>query len=179
MKIKKIRRKNIIKILILAIPIILAGLLFSKETLIFLFILSAILLDFMIFLFPSIKYFGVELITVTIILIGFVYGSVAGATAGFILLIFHLIVARYSLGTYITWLIPEYVAIGFVAGTFKEIGLINLGIYSTIGINAVNVFLSLMLDNSNFSENLIYSLTNVAFNIFLFIQLGSFIPSLI
>ena len=172
---KSLKKKDVIKILILAIPIALIGLLFGKSTIVFLFIISAIVSDLAIFMIPSIKYFGIELIAFTIILIGFVYGPMAGAMAGFILLIFHLIVARYSFGVYITWLIPAYALAGFLSGMLKGIGLMNLGIYSTIGISLTNIFLSLALDNRNFSENLIYSMSNCAFNIFLFLQLNSFI----
>jgi len=175
MKNKRLEKRNVIKILIFSIPIILIGLIFGRNTMVFLFVLLAVLLDFAIFVFPSIKYFGIELITFTTILIGFVYGYGAGAVAGFILLIFHLIVARYSLGVYITWLIPEYAVVGFLSGMLKGIGFMNLGVYSTIGISLTNVFLSFSFDSKSFSENLIYSMSNCAFNIFLFLQLSSFI----
>lgn len=178
MKIKKFDRKTVIKILILVIPIILIGLIFGRNIIVFLFVLATVILDFAIFIFPSIKYFGIELATFTTILIGFVYGPVAGAIAGFILLMLHLIIARYSFGIYIVWLIPAYVASGFLSGLMKGIGFMNIGIYMTIGIGLTNIFLSSLFDSSNFSENLIYSISNCAFNIFLFLQLSGLIAGI-
>jgi len=173
MNFKKLKPKDIMKILIVAVPIVLIGLLFGKETIVFIFILSAIILDFVVFLFPAMKYFGIELTTFTTVLIGFVYGPAAGAVAGLILLVLHLLIARYTPGFYMVWLIPEYMLAGFFSGLLKEIGFATLGVYSTIAINAINIFLSIILDKYSASEIFVYSLTNVLFNVFIFSQLGS------
>lgn len=172
MKNKLLDKKNTIKLLVAAVPIIVLGLIFGKDTIVFLFVLAAILLDFAIFAFPALKYFGIELVTFATVLIGFAYGPAAGAVAGLVLLVFHLAIARYSLGTYIVWLIPEYVLVGFLSGLLQAIGFMNLGFYAAIGINLTNIFLSLFFDMENFSGNIVYSITNCAFNIFLFMQLS-------
>jgi len=172
MELKKFSKSRIFQIILVILPFLLIGLVFSKAVFVFFMIIVAIGLAFAILFFPPLKHIGIELVTFTTILVGFVWGPESGMTVGFFLLILHLIIGRYALGTYLIWTIPEYIIIGFLAGTMKGFGFATLGMYLSVAIVVINSILSFIFTNPYFYKYLPYAVGNGMFNLVMFYYLG-------
>lgn len=120
----------------------------------------------------QIRAVGLEIVTFIAIVTGFAYGSVWGASIGFLLMGFHLLASQY-LGIYIAWVIPEYAVLGFLAGVFSSMDIVTFGIYSAIGVNAFNIFMTLLLYRQNLAKFALFAVTNIMINIFLFSAFGA------
>jgi len=173
MKFKKLSESKIFQLLLVILPFLVIGLFFSKAVFVFFMMIVTIGLAFVILFFQPIKHIGIELVTFTTILVGFVWGPGAGMTAGFVLLLLHLIIGRYAFTTYLVWTIPEYIIIGFLAGTIKGIGFVTIGIYISVALAVINSILTLLLNNQVFYKYLPYAVGNAIFNVSLFIYIGS------
>ena len=173
MELKKLNKSRVFQLLLVMIPFLVIGLIFSKAVFIFFMMIATVGLAFGILFMPAFKHIGIELVTFTTILVGFVWGPSTGMTVGLILLILHLIIGRYGLSTYLVWTIPEYIAMGFLAGTMKSVGFVNLGIYLSVGIVAINVVLTFIFSNPYFFKYLPYAIGNALFNVLLFLYIGS------
>jgi len=170
------------KIYAVGIGIILLAvmILFLEKVFFFLIIALATLLLALIlrFLHP-VKYLGIELITLSTMLVGVVYGPVTGGIYGFTILLAHLIVGNYYIGTYLMWLLPEYVLLGILAGIFGT-GLIGpLGVSFIIGMNLLNALFTLVGENERFVKELPFAIGNAIINSVIFIQFFSSIVNFI
>ncbi|MFH0711326.1 MAG: hypothetical protein V1944_01995, partial [Candidatus Aenigmatarchaeota archaeon] len=160
MEFKKYSKSKIFQLLLVILPFLAIGLIFSKAVFVFFMMIATIGLAFVILFFQPIKHMGIELVTFTTILVGFVWGPTAGMTVGFFLLILHLVIGRYAISTYLVWTIPEYVIIGFLAGTVKTVGFVNFGIIISITVAVLNSVLTFLLSNHYFFRYLPYAVGN-------------------
>ena len=69
---------------------------------------------------------GVEMATLTTLVFGMAFGPVVGALIGFFTILFQLFLGKY-INTYILWVIPSYVLLGFTAGIIS-------GDIATVGV---------------------------------------------
>jgi hypothetical protein len=173
MELKKLSKSKIFQLLLAIMPFLVIGLFFSKAVFVFFMIVVAIGVSFVILLFPALKHIGIELVTFTTILVGFVWGPASGMTVGFVLLLLHLIIGRYAFSTYLVWTIPEYIAIGYLAWALQGLGFVTVGIYISVALAVINSILTFILSNNYFFKYLPYAVGNAMFNAVLFIYVGS------
>ena len=170
------------KIYSIAVGILLLGLmvLFLEKIFFFLVIVIVTVLVALIlrFLHP-LKYLGVELVTLSTLLVGVVYGPAIGGIYGFVILLTHLIVGNYYIGAYLTWLIPEYILLGVLAGVLRT-GLIGpFGVSLIVGLDLVNLFFTFIGENERVAKELPYVIGNILINSIIFIQFFSSVVSFI
>ncbi|MBI2084133.1 MAG: hypothetical protein HYT70_00765 [Candidatus Aenigmarchaeota archaeon] len=133
-------------------------------------ILATLLLALLLGVMKPVKYLGIELVTLSTILIGIMFGSLIGAVYGAVVLIAHLILGRYYIGPYLLWLLPEYALIGVVSGVMGN-GIISLvGVSVIAGMNFVNLFLTFLVDRERVGPYVPYVLGNVVINSLLLMQ---------
>ncbi|MBI2547539.1 MAG: hypothetical protein HYW23_03780 [Candidatus Aenigmarchaeota archaeon] len=145
--------------------------LFLQKVFIFLLISSAtILLALILGFFQPLKYIGIELVTLSTMLVGVLYGPVIGGLYGITVLLTHFILGRYYLGPYLTWVVPEYVLLGVLCGILGRGVIGALGLTFTIGLNVVNLFLTFMMDRGVVGKELPYAVGNSLINSVLFAQ---------
>ena len=167
---KNSRRKRLFKtVKIVAIALLLLTILKGVGILVLLIALS-IGLSFFINNFP-IRQIGIELVTFIAVLTGLEYGAVTALVITFILISYHLIASNY-IGIYVLWVIPAYCAVAAASGLLQRADVIALGILSTLAINLIEIFFTLITEPANLSKHLPYGITNVIFNILLFTLIG-------
>ncbi len=115
----------------------------------------------------GIKTVGIELTTLSTVLIGAVYGPFIGAVAGFGLILLQVIAGQYT-GGYIIWVIPSYAVAGFAAGFFSGRDIFVLGAALTVGMQVVFALLSSVTSLGSLDRYLPYAVTNTGFNLVLF-----------
>ena len=134
-------------------------------------VLLAVILGFL----QPLKYIGIELVTLSTMLVGVVYGPVIGGIYAFTLLLAHLILGRYYIGAYLVWVIPEYVLLGILSGVFRT-GIIGpLGVSFIAGLNLMSLFFTFIGENERFAKELPYVIGNIVINSVIFIQFFSLI----
>jgi hypothetical protein len=114
----------------------------------------------------ELKKFGFELITLATVLIGFSFGPVIGAVAGFLLAVSQMVVGRFA-GIWVFWVIPSYAVAGFAAGAL-DFGIFSLGMIIIVSLHAFFSFMTFLFNRGGFAFYAIYGLTNIAFNFLLF-----------
>lgn len=148
--------------------ILMIGLTISIRSAIFIFlIISEVALALVLGLL-RLQRFGFELITVTAVLGGFLYGPATGLTLGIVLSISHYLLSQ-SFGPYIFYSVPMFGIIGFLAGTLAGMNIIFLGIILSLVYNLVTASLGTIASGNVFGE-LMWSGFNFAINFILFTQ---------
>jgi hypothetical protein len=109
---------------------------------------------------------GIELATLTAVLIGAAFGPVIGALAGIIAVLGHLFGGQY-MSIYVFWLVPSYAAAGYLAGTLN-MPITQLGIAILFGLHAVFFAFMAVFDSEEIPVYIVYGALNIGFNIFLF-----------
>jgi len=128
----------------------------------------------------EIKKIGLEFVTLTVVLAGFVYGPFSGAMLGVVLLILHFILTR-SLGPYVIYCVPAMGLIGLLAGwaaagSWFGGNIATIGIALSLAYNLITGALgSLILQD--FFEEFLWSGTNFALNFVLFARFAPIILS--
>lgn len=89
------------------------------------------------------------------------------------------IIVSESFGTYVAWIIPEYTIAGVVAAFYNSIPIATLGTYIVGTIATVNALLTFLFYRFNFGKYLVFAISNVAFNIFLFTMFGETVVGLL
>lgn len=166
--------------ILLGILLLAVLVLFLKKFLFFLIIVGAtILVAFILRFLQLLKYAGVELVTLSTLLVGVVYGPLIGGIYGFVLLLAHLIVGNYYIGTYLMWLLPEYVLLGVLSGILGE-GIIGyIGMSFIVGMNLLNAFLTFLGENERFVKELPFAIGNSLINSILLLQVFSLVVDFI
>jgi len=119
----------------------------------------------------DLKKIGLELVTFITVLAGVVYGPLAGAVMGIVLLMLHFVLTR-NLGPYVAYCIPAMGVIGLIAGYASSFGAVGtdiavFGVMLSLLYNLITGGLgSLMLND--FFEELVWSGSNFALNFVLF-----------
>jgi len=140
----------------------------SVQSAIFLFLIVSEIVLALVLGFFHLNKFGFELVTVTAVLGGVVYGPTTGLSIGIILSIFHYLLSQ-SFGPYIFYSVPIFGAMGFLAGMFPGVNIVFLGIGISLVYNAMTTTLG-TLSSGHIAGELLWSGTNLAMNIFLFTQ---------
>lgn len=170
------------KIYSIAAGILLLGVLviFLEKFFFFLVIaLATILLAVVLGFFQPVKYIGIELVTLSTMLIGVVYGPVIGGIYAFTILLVHLILGRYYMGPYLSWVIPEYILLGVLSGIFRTSIFGPLGVSFIIGLNLLSLFFTFVVENDRVAKELPYAIGNIAINSALFLQFFSSVVNFI
>ena len=115
------------------------------------------------------KYMGIELVTLSTMLVGASYGPIIGGIYAFTLLLTHLVLGDYYIGVYLIWVLPEYVLLGVMSGVFAS-NLDSIGIAFVIGMNIMNLIFTYLNENDRFFKELPYAIGNSLINSFLFVQ---------
>jgi hypothetical protein len=159
---------------------------FIVLALIFLVLSDLIIMSLLVLLSLGISYFvyftklksiGIELASFVIVITGFVYGPMWGAFLGLFLMGFHILISQY-LGPYVLWVIPEYIILGIAAGTFAT-NVAMFGIDAVLTINAFNIIMTFLTYKQNMGKYIIFAVTNILFNFFLFSVLGAGVVGLL
>ncbi len=118
----------------------------------------------------KLKVIGIEFVTFTVVLAGMAYDPMMAAAIGLILISFHLAMTQ-TFGPYITWVIPEYFFAGILTGIFKgSVALVGLEIL--VFINTVSILFTALTFRRNLPIFFVYAVTNIAFNMLLFLSIG-------
>lgn len=125
----------------------------------------------------EIKKFGIELVTLPVVLGGFLYGSFTGAVIGIVLLTIHFILSR-NLGPYVIYCVPMMGIVGFLAGSSAVSGwfggnIVVIGIVLSLLYNLVTGGIGSI--TYNFFSELMWSGTNFALNFVLFTKFAPII----
>ncbi len=152
--------------LLLAILLIFLEKVFFFLIIILTTILVAVLLGFL----QPLKYIGIELVTLSTMLVGVVYGPVVGGIYASAILLPHFIVGRYYIGAYLAWVIPEYILLGVLSGVLGA-GIIGpLGVSFIVGINLLSLVFTFIGENERFGKELPYVIGNSIINSMIFVQ---------
>lgn len=176
--IRKDRRKTVALIVVgLALISFVSGL-FGQFVVLMLSV-AAVAIAFFVGEF-ELKRVGIELVTFTVVLAGFVYGPVVGAVLGFVLLTLHLILAR-SLGPYVIYCVPAMAVVGMLAGYAATDGWLGgdialIGILLSLLYNFATAGLgSVML--KDLIEETVWSGSNFVLNVVLFAKFAPIVLS--
>jgi hypothetical protein len=169
----KINKKYI---LILGI-LLLLFLLFKKIFLVSILVVSSFFISYVMSNI-RIKSIGLELVTLSAVITGKIYGPLMGLIVAFILIIFHFMISGI-LGVFMLWVVPTYCIVGVFAGIFPINDIVNLGIYLSIFLNIVYLSFTLIFSPGRISKLLPYSITNVIINVILFSTIGKLIVGFI
>lgn len=162
-------------ILVLAVMV-----LFLKKFFFFLVISSATALLAVVlrFLHPA-KYLGIELVTLSTIFVGIVYGPVIGGVYAFVMLLVHLVLGDYYIGTYLVWLLPEYILLGVLAGIFGTGMIGSLGVAFIVGMNTMNLIFTFIGENERVVKELPFAIGNSLINSVILVRFFSSIVGFI
>lgn len=118
----------------------------------------------------NLKGLGIELVTLTTVIIGMEFGPKAGAIAGFLLMATHMISGQFT-GAYILWVIPSYAAVGFVAG-IAGLDIAALGVTLVVGANVLFTALTMVITPESVRYFAPHAAGNIVFNAVIFTQIA-------
>ncbi|MFB6191339.1 MAG: hypothetical protein ABEJ64_02835 [Candidatus Nanohaloarchaea archaeon] len=113
---------------------------------------------------------GIETSTFFTVVAGYHFGPETGAMLALLLIVAQVFTGKP--GVYILWVIPSFVAAGYVAGTFSGMDITLLGPLLSAGLQAIFVFFTIFMSRSRLGKYFQYAAFNVAFNLLLFNALG-------
>ena len=130
----------------------------------------------------ELKKFGIELVTFTTVLSGFLYGPLVGMVVGAFLITVHLILAK-SLGSCVLYCIPTMAVVGLLAGYAVAGGwfggdIVMVGIILSLVYNLITAGLGTIVLGDFFNE-LLWSGTNFALNFVLFLKIAPAVLSIL
>jgi hypothetical protein len=115
----------------------------------------------------NLRSFGIELVTLVAVLSGMKFGPWIAALLTFVLILYHLATGGFF-GIYWFWVIPAYCLGAIISGFMPATDVSTLGTFVTLGINAVSILFTGLTTPGFLPRYMIYSVTNVIFNIILF-----------
>ncbi|MBN2422041.1 hypothetical protein JXB41_02345 [Candidatus Woesearchaeota archaeon] len=163
---KKLSLKINKRIIISVGIVLLLLLLFKKITVIALLAVSSFIISYIINNL-QIKTIGLELVTLSAVITGKVYGPFMGFLVALILITFHLVMSGY-IGMYIIWVIPSYCLVGIMSGIFNTYNISFLGSVLTVVLNIIYLSFTFIFSPGRLVKLLPYSISNVIINILLF-----------
>jgi hypothetical protein len=167
---EKKNKKNFSLILRIILVSLIFILLLKGVAFLVILIALSIGLSFIINNFP-IRNIGLELVTFIAILSGLKYGPWVALGITFVLITYHMVAGGF-LDKYVLWVIPAYCVAAAISGFMPAADVARLGIYATFAINISNSIFTLILSPTYLPRYLIYAVTNILFNIFLFTFFG-------
>ncbi len=147
-------------VLLLAIMILFLEKIFFLLVISLATVLTAIILRFV----HPLKYIGIELVTLSTILVGVTYGHVVGGIYAFVILLTHLMLGDYYMGTYLMWVVPEYVLLGALTGIIGTGVIGPLGVAFIIGLNLMSLFFTFVGESDRVAKELPYVIGNIIIN---------------
>ena len=160
---------SVVGILLLCILALFLHKVFFFLVIVFATALVGLILRFL----QPLKYLGIELVTLSTMVVGAVYGPIIGGLYAFTLLLTHLILGDYYIGTFLVWIIPEYILLGVLSGIFGSSLLGPLGVLLIVGLNSMSLFFTLIGETERFGKEMPYAIGNTIINSILFIQFFS------
>lgn len=146
-------------------------LLFLEKVFFFLVIfLATVLVAAVLGFVQPLKYLGVELVTLSTMVIGVVYGPVVGGLYALVILPIHFILGQYYIGTFLAWVVPEYILLGVLSGVLRSGIIGTLGVSFIIGLNLLNLFLTFLAESDRIGKELPFVVGNIAINSIIFYQ---------
>ncbi|MBI1978633.1 MAG: hypothetical protein HYS62_01060 [Candidatus Aenigmarchaeota archaeon] len=155
------------KIYVIAAGALLLGLmiLFLEKVFFFLIIaLATILVAIVLRFVPPLKYLGIELVTLSTMLVGIVYGPVLGGIYAVTILLAHLIIGDYYIGAFLAWVVPLYISLGIASGILGGNLIGVLGVMVIAGINALSLFLTFIGESERVAKEMPYVIGNTLIN---------------
>jgi hypothetical protein len=114
---------------------------------------------------------GIEVVTLSTVLIGAAYGSLVGAIMGAV----GRLIEAFSTKRYFSLVVtvPLYAAMGFVAGMFSSVNIIILGIIISIAFALLSGLFSIAI-GGRVSKVVFFGITEIIINILFFINIAPF-----
>ena len=158
--------------LMIAAILLLGGMVIFLEKFFFFLVIAAaaLLVAIVLRFFKVLKYMGVELVTLSTMIIGVVHGPVIGGIYGFTILLAHLIIGDYYTGNYLMWAIPLYALLGVLSGIFGTSLIGFLGVSFIIGLDLISLFFTFIGESDRLGKELPYIIGNILINSILFVQ---------
>jgi len=122
----------------------------------------------------SLRWTGIEAATLTTVLVAVAFGPVYGAVIGFLTIVLQMMAGGY-IGMYMLWVVPSYAIAGFLVGSMATGGIVQTGIYTIVGLQAVFSLFTLALSPGRIGKYLPYAVGNVIFNVLAFQMLAPMI----
>lgn len=176
----KAQRKKILRILVVVSILVLLA--FTFKSIIRLVVLALIIAINFFFSFlkrflPLKKYFfGIELILFSTVFTSISFGPKIGFVMGGLLMTINYI-GEKRFSRYFIITLSLYSLIGYISYFFRTYNIILFGILLSAIYNLV-VWITVPFFGANRRTLIIFNITNILFNIFLFTMFGSFIPQL-
>ncbi len=114
----------------------------------------------------GVKWTGIELATVSTVLIGTMFGPATGAVAGFFIIILQLSAGQY-IGPYVLWVIPGYILAGFLPSILSG-NIFTVGMTIIVGLQVLFSLMTFLVTPGGLSKYLPYAAGNVVFNFLAF-----------
>ncbi len=166
--------------LVVGLLLLATMILFLEKVFFFLIItLATVIVAAVLGFLQPLKYVGIELVTLSTMLVGVIYGPVIGGLYGFTILLIHFMLGRYYMGTFVTWVLPEYALLGVLSGIFRTNIIGILGLSFIVGLNILNLLLTFIAETDRVGKELPYTIGNIALNSIVFIQFFSLIVKFI
>jgi len=116
-----------------------------------------------------VKYFGVEFVTFTTIIVGIAYGPFIGVIMGIFGRLAEALSMRRSFSLAVT--LPLYAITGFLAGSIHLLDPIRLGIYLTIIYGILSGIATLIFLGGRAHRIVFFTITQVVLSILLIVKL--------
>lgn len=174
-----LQNKNLTKYFIFGFALLVGVLILQKFFLLVVLVGLSLVISYFIGTYQMSKSVGMELVTFTTVLAGFVFGPTTGAFIGLVLIISHLIIGHFAAGIYVVWVLPLYLAAGVLAGTVSGFDFVTLGLYTALAINGIGIVLTAIAYMQNLGSYIPFAITNVIFNLIVFSQFGPAVISLL
>ena len=157
--------------IIIGILLLATMFIFLEKFFFFLIIVLATILVALILGFAQpLKYIGIELVTISTMIVGVVYGPIIGGAYAFTILPIHFMLGRYYIGTFVVWVIPEYILLGVLSGILGT-GIIGpLGVSLIVGLNLMSLFFTFIGESERVGKEIPYAIGNAIINSIIFIQ---------
>lgn len=165
----------VVGILLLTVMVLFLEKLFFFLAITLATVLLAVILGFV----QPLKYLGIELVTLSAMLVGLVYGPIIGGVYAFTILLVHLILGRYYMGAFLAWVIPEYILLGVLSGILRATIIGPIGVSLIFGINILNLLFTFFGENERVVKELPYAIGNTIINSILLIKFFSSIVNFI
>ena len=110
---------------------------------------------------------GFEFIMFTTVITGYIYGAKVGMIMGGLCMVINYISEnRFSI--YFIMTIPLYMLFGYIASRFNYVPIVALGIILTLIYNFLTIIISMGLMRAHARGIVMFSISNILFNIYLF-----------
>lgn len=122
--------------------------------------------------------FGIELATFSTVLMATVFPPKIAGLLGFIYIVLQIF-SGSTPGVYLTWVVPSYVATGYIISTMQPANIVQTGIQASIALQAVFATMTFIVTRNRIGSFLQYAVFSITFNMLVFGTFGQPLLSLI